>query len=178
MFYHILKFVQFFTMPKVFYCFKCTFQYLRPVGKKCQYKGESLASDVVDAAPPSVDPDSVATVSDKILLQLQQLGDECLVKDISRQVLPILPVLFVQNLESHGIDTEDTVESVVPSLGYFRNNTSIQAEVNKRLSQLAKNNETATRGRMKSQRGGPREIPVKKVLDWPQNFILTGSRKS
>ena len=31
---------------------------------------------------------------------------------------------------------------------------------------------------MKSQRGGPGEILVNKVVDWPQNFILTGNRKS
>ena len=37
-------------MPKVFYCSKCTLQHPRPVGKKCQYEGESLASDVEDAA--------------------------------------------------------------------------------------------------------------------------------
>ena len=81
----------------------------------------------------------------------------------------------IQNCESHGIDTEDTVESVVPSLGYLRNNTSIQAEVDKRLSELAQINESATRGRL---RGGPGEILVKKVVDWPQHFILTGNRKS
>ena len=31
---------------------------------------------------------------------------------------------------------------------------------------------------MKSQRGGPGEIPVKKVVGWPPNFILTRNRKS
>ena len=31
---------------------------------------------------------------------------------------------------------------------------------------------------MKSQRGGPGKIPVKKVVDWPQHFILTRNRKS
>ena len=67
---------------------------------------------------------------------------------------------------------------MVSSLPYLQNNTSILAEVDKRLSELAQINESATRGRMKSQRGGPGEIPVKKVVDWPQTFILTGNRKS
>ena len=84
----------------------------------------------------------------------------------------------IQNCESRGIDMEDTVESVVPSLGYLRNNTSIQVEVDQRLSELAQINESATRGRMKSQKGGPGEIPVKTVVDWPQHFVLTGNRKS
>ena len=84
----------------------------------------------------------------------------------------------IQSCESHGIDTEEAIESVVPSLGYLRNNTSIQAEVDTRLSELAQINESATRGRMKSQRGGPGEVLVKKVVDWPEHFILTGNRKT
>ena len=69
---------------------------------------------------------------------------------------------------------------MVPSLGYLRNNNSIQAEVDKRLSELAQINETATRSRIKSQRGYPGEIPVKRVVDWLQiqNFILTRSQKT
>ena len=180
-------------MPKVFYCSKCTLQHPRPVGKKCQYEVESLASDVEDAAPPSTDPAGVATVSDKILLQLQRLGEQ--MDSMDRRVQRTEAALgqgsqqasssartshspSIQNSESHGINTEETVESVVPSLGYLRNNNSIQVEVDKRLSELAQINEAATRGRMKSQRGGPREVPVKKVVDWPQHFILTGNRKS
>ena len=38
---------------------------------------------------------------------------------------------------------------MVPSLGYTRNNESVQAEVDKRLSALAQINETATKGRLK-----------------------------
>ena len=29
-----------------------------------------------------------------------------------------------------------------------------------------------------SNRGGPGDITVKRIVDWPQNFILTGSRKT
>ena len=76
------------------------------------------------------------------------------------------------------VSIRKTVESVVPSLGYLRNNTSIQAEVDKRLTELAQTNESATRGRLKSQMGGSGEVLVKKVVDWPQHFILTGNRKS
>ena len=135
----------------------------------------------------------VATVSDKILLQLQWLGEK--MDSMDRRVQRTDAALgqgsqqassfastshspSIQNCESHGIDTEETAESVVPSLGYLRNNTSIHVEVDKRLSELAQINEAATRGRMKSQRGGPGEVPVKKVVDWPQHFVLTGNRKS
>ena len=78
---------------------------------------------------------------------------------------------------SHGSDTECTVECVVPSLGYLRSNESVQAEVDKKLAELAQLNESATNGRLKSHHGGPGDVTVKRVVDWPQNFILTGSRK-
>ena len=47
----------------------------------------------------------------------------------------------------------NSTESVVPSLGYLRENESVQSEVDKRLAELERLNETATRGRLKSQRG-------------------------
>ena len=50
-------------------------------------------------------------------------------------------------------------------------------EVDKRLAELAQLNEPATKSRLKSQRGGPGDVMSKRVVDWPQNFILTGSRK-
>ena len=168
------------------------YKHPRPVGKKCQYEGETLSGDVEVPAPPSTEPDSNTTVSQQILLQLQQLGDKMDLMD--RRVQPTEAALgqgtsqassssitphnsSSQNILSHGIDTECTVESVVPSLGYLRNNESVQAEVDKRLAELAQLNESATKGRLKSQRGGPGDITVKRVVDWPQNFILTGSRK-
>ena len=80
---------------------------------------------------------------------------------------------------SHGSDTaSNSAESVVPSMEYLRSNESLQSEVEKRLADLKNLNEAATRGRVKSQRGGPGEITVKKSVDWPQNFILTGTHKT
>ena len=73
---------------------------------------------------------------------------------------------------------QNTVESVVPSIDYLRTNDSLQSEVEWRLAELRNINEFATRGRVKSQRGGPGEISVKRIVDWPQNFILTGSQKT
>ena len=179
-------------MPKVFYCSKCALQHPRPVGKKCQYEGESFSSDVEVAAPPSTEAVGTDTVSQQILLQLQQLGSK--MNQMDRRVQRTEAALQQGNSQashstviphnspssktlSAGIDTETTAESVVPSLGFLRNNVSVQAEVNKRLAQLAQMNETATKGRLKS-RGGPGDITVKRIVDWPQNFILTGSRKT
>ena len=63
-------------MPKVFYCSKCASQHSRPVGKRYQVAGESLVSDVEDAAPPSPSVSGISSVSGQILLQLQQLGEK------------------------------------------------------------------------------------------------------
>ena len=60
----------------------------------------------------------------------------------------------------------------------MRSNESIQCEVEKRLAELRKLNETVSKGRVKSQYGHPGDIFVKKSVDWPQNFILTGAQKT
>ena len=52
------------------------------------------------------------------------------------------------NAVSHGIATESHVtESVVPSMGFLRSNESLQSQVDKRLAELERINETATKGR-------------------------------
>ena len=80
---------------------------------------------------------------------------------------------------SHGSDTaSNPVDSLVPSMEYLRSNESLQSEVEKRLADLKNLNEAETRGRVKSQRGGPGKITDKKSVDWPQHFILTGTHKT
>ena len=71
MFYILHFIIAQFTMPKVFYCSKCALQYSQPVGKKCQYEGEWKWLH-----HPSTETAGNATVSQQILLQLQQLGDK------------------------------------------------------------------------------------------------------
>ena len=82
------------------------------------------------------------------------------------------------NLVGGSTMEQATVESVVPSINYLRTNESLQSEVEWRLAELRNINEFAKQGRVKSQRGGPGEISVKRIMDWPQNFILTGSQKT
>ena len=152
-------------MPKVFYCSKCALQHARPVGKKCQYEGESSSSDVEVAVPPSTEMVGNGTVSQQILLQLQQLGDK--MDQMDRSVQRTEAALDQGTSQassftvtshnspsskvlSNGINTETTVESVVPSLSYLRNNESVQVEVDKRLAELAQMNDTATKSRLKS----------------------------
>ena len=131
-------------------------------------------------------------MSGQILLQLQQLGEK--MDNMDRRVQWTEAALDQGNSQAssavisakhlseknlvQGPTSDNVTESVVPSLGYLRENASLQSEVDKRLAELEKLNETATRGRLKSQRGGPGDFSVKRMVDWPQNFILTGSRKT
>ena len=179
-------------MPKVFFCSNCLLQHARPVGKKCQQmQGESFSGDVDVPAPPS--PTYLSpSVSDKILLQLQQLGakmeqmdrrvqrTEAALEEGSTQASSsVSPAASSSNNPVGGSAMDDaTVQSVIPSIDYLRTSESLQSEVERRLAELKNINEFATRGRVKSQRGDPGDISVKRVMDWPQNFILTGNQKT
>ena len=90
---------------------------------------------------------------------------------------------FHKNLDhtmvSHGsVTASNSAQSMVPSMEYLRSNESLQNEVERHLADLKNLNEAVTKGRVKSQRGGPVEITVKKSVDWPQNFIVTGIHKT
>ena len=159
-------------MPKVFCCSKCTSQHPRLVGKRCQVVGESLVSDVEVVAPPSPLVSGISSVSGQILLQLQQLGDK--MDKMDRQVQRTEAALDQGNSQAsknspeknlvQALVPDNSTESVVPSLGYLRENESVQSEVDKRLAELERLNETATRGRLKSQRGGPSDFSVKRMV--------------
>ena len=129
--------------------------------------GESFSGDVDVPAPSS--PSSLPpSVSAQILTQLQQLGDK--MDQMDRRVQRTEAALdqgstqastSASSAASHsnnlvgGSTTElATVESVVPSIDYLRTNDSLQSEVERRLAELRNINEFATRGRVKSQRGG------------------------
>ena len=181
-------------MPKIFYCSKCQDEHERPVGKKCQLKlaGESFSSANEVVATPS---SSVSgSISDQILSKLSQIGEkmelmdrrvqrtEAALEQGTSRVSPLLSTSQSQpgtSTVSNSTATETNADqSVVPSIEFLRSNESIQCEVEKRLAELRTLNETESKGRVKSQRGGPGDIFVKKSVDWPQNFILTGNQKT
>ena len=187
-------------MPKVFHCSKCQKEHERPVGKKCQVKwaGESFSSTSEVAASSTSDSPAV---SDQILSKLQQIGEQMVSMDrrVRRTEVALeqgsshvsqLPSTSrsqhgTATVSNHSITIPDSNvteanfdQKVVPSIEFLRSNKSVQCEVEKRLVELRTLNESATKGKVKSQRGGPGDIFVKKSVDWPQNFILTGNQKT
>ena len=176
-------------MPKVFHCTSCQTQHARPVGKKCQLKaGESFFSDSEVVAAPS--PNEISGANE-ILKQLRQLGEkmDCMDKKLQRMEAALekghslatdIPATSQGTAgQVTGYDSDENIpQSVVPSLEFLRNSESLQSQVERRLTEPKNVNEMATRGRLKSQWGGPGEVTVKKLIDWPQNFILTGAHKT
>ena len=153
-------------MPKVFHCSKCQEEHVRPVGKKCmKTAGESFSSADPLPAPPS--PGDDITASDQILLQLRKIGEkmEAMDRRVQRTEAALeqgsshvsLPGTSQSQSQYdtvlHGTDTElASSQSVVPSMLFLRTNESIQHEVEKRLTELRHFNESASKGRVKSQR--------------------------
>ena len=68
-------------------------------------------------------------------------------------------------------------DSVIPSVQALQV-PHIQEHVDQRMRELGHLPETNTSGRYKSQRGGSEVVWVRKQVDWPQNFVLTGPNKA
>ena len=129
--------------------------------------GESLSSASEVVAPHSLSGNS--TVSDQILLQLRQIGKKidlmdrrlqptkaALEQGSSHNPLPFISQSQpVHNTVFNSTAMETSVDqSVIPSIEFLRSNESIQCEVEKHLAELRNLNETASKGRLKSQCGG------------------------
>ena len=78
-------------------------------------------------------------------------------KPIQQQILP-------QNIEQ------------LPQLHTIRQDLLIQAQVEKRLKELAEAEKSGTQ-KQKSLRGGPVEVLVPNKVKWPHEYVLSGSHK-
>ena len=174
-------------MPKVFDCMSCLTQHARPVGKNVK-AGESFSSDSKVVAHSSYNE---ITGTDEILKQLRQLCEkmdcmdkrvqhmEATLKKSNSQATNIPATSLGTAGQVMGYDSDENIaQSVVSSLDFLRNNESLQTQVERRLAELKNANEMATRGRLKSKRCGPGDVTVKKLIDWPQNLVLTGAHKT
>ena len=63
----------------------------------------------------------------------------------------------------------------LPDLCKIRQDAYIQSQVDQRLRDLASNENSGTK--IKSLRGGPIEVVVPSRIKWPQEFVLSGSKK-
>ena len=67
---------------------------------------------------------------------------------------------------------------LLPDLRNIRESDMYQNQIEERLQELRRLNETGSTGILKSQRGGALDVVVKHRIPWPQNHILSGSNKS
>ena len=130
--------------------------------------GESFSSASEVVAPPSVS--SISAVLDQILSKLLQIGEKMELMDrrVQRTEAALeqgspLPSTSQSQPGSSTVSNSNATEtnadqSVVPSIEFLRSNESIQCEVEKCLAELRTRNETASKGRVKSQSGGPGDI--------------------
>ena len=70
-------------------------------------------------------------------------------------------------------------EPLLPSVDYLKANPQIQAQVDNRVRELHQLHDLNITGNFRSQRvGGTGDILVKKRVQWPQNYVLTGLSKT
>ena len=67
--------------------------------------------------------------------------------------------------------------AVIPSINVLKENSVIQKQVDDRLNDYQGSQAVAQTGKLRSQRGGNNNVPIKKLAPWPQNYILTGPTK-
>ena len=192
-------------MPATAFCRSCDKNHVRPVGRNCKRVkvGDATATAVSVSGPsiPTVTAQPIATPSalqsDKDTLILQTLTNiseklnsldgrvrqtESALAD--RTTLPSGPSnsLPVENeVQNSNVATACPVfvnTSVVPTTEYLRTSTDIQKQVDARFVELHNaQGLQSTSGKLKSQRGGKAEVPIKRFVAWPQHYVLIGSDK-
>ena len=161
---------------------------MRPVGRKCtkQKVGDTTAmavsvSDMSDNAVPSVSTSSKASLvgnTDFNLLLLNKLTsiDEKLVSLDGRvkktetaiadrttdpEASPAMPSSSTASnvATTQPVSLSDT--AIIPSTEYLRTNAEIQKQVDARFIELHSNQVQNNAGKLKSQRGGGPDVPIK-----------------
>ena len=68
--------------------------------------------------------------------------------------------------------------NIIPSAEFLKSNDEIQRKVDARFAELH-NAQVAfqTTGKLKSQRGGASDVPIKRFVPWPQHYMLVGKEK-
>ena len=90
---------------------------------------------------------------------------------------PTVPPTGLQHftVQPTGLQNPTVPPTGLPNLSSLRQDAYIQSQVDQRLRDLAN---TATSGtKIKSLRGGPVEVVVPNRVKWPQEFVLSGSKK-
>ena len=73
------------------------------------------------------------------------------------------------------LPTQQSLVSPLPNLQSLRSDALIQAQVEQRLRDLVEENKSGTK--IKSLRGGSVDVVVTNRVKWPQEYVLSGSKK-
>ena len=73
------------------------------------------------------------------------------------------------------LSSQQSLVSAIPNLHALRNDAMIQAQVDQRLRDLVDENKSGTK--IKSLRGGSVDVIVPHRVKWPQEYVLSGTKK-
>ena len=194
-------------MPAKAFCRVCDVDHVRPVGRKCRRRRAQVgdvSANPLDASGPAnsdqVEQGASANlsneVSNAILTQLTSISarldsmdervrsNETALADKSaeRATVPVpgaanaSSALGVSQPSSSNPTPLSNNDAIVPSVAQLNADSALQRQVEQRMLELHQKNELALPGKMISQRGGG-NIPIKRSVPWPQNYVLVGPNK-
>ena len=185
------------------YCRKCDENHSRPVGRNCtriQQVGDVAATVGSVSGPAQANVNAHPTVTASISTPINS--------DVGSMILSKLSNIFEQidsldgrvriteaaladkttnqasgtkssvpNDQDVAISALEKSDSIVPSTDFLKSDHYIQQQVDARLKEY-QGVEPGNSGKLRSQRGGNTDVPIKRYVAWPQNYILVGPDKS
>ena len=193
---------------KNFFCTNCKTKHPRPINKNCENEVQSVSDQdnelSVSVENTSVNSGTVSSgdssgMNAMLLSELKNISAkmESMEKRLATTELKLLSaearcddsksaarhkvkktsVITSTPQETTDDDSSDS-ELVLPSKKFIKQDTRIQAQIQKRLDELKAINEQDDKGKFKSQRTLNDNVSVKCKIPWPQNQVLSGSTRS
>ena len=111
----------------------------------------------------------------QILSQLSAISDRLQVLEKNNVKNIIKEIKEASKKKTSSQAASITVPPTLPDLYKIRQDAYIQSQVDQRLRDLASNENSGTK--IESLRRGPIEVVVPNRVKWPQEFVLSGSKK-
>ena len=154
----------------------------------------SVSDSSIPTVSASATPSTPVTQSDRDDLILSTLNainakvtaldgrvlhtERALADQTTHPVNPIAATSDSQNANTSNVATPTALSvstAVVPTTDYLKNNLDIQKQVDARFVELHNAQVlSSSTGKLKSQRGGLTDVPIKKFVAWPQHYVLIG----
>ena len=164
-------------MPKVRHCLACNGQQKRPVGSKCQFKGDDALEGSTSSTSSAQNSDNLYqeilmalnSVSSRLSIMEQRMDrTEERLQGTCQQAPSTSSERAAVDMVSDQEESDAEDDTIIPSSHMLKGSKQIQDAMDQRLKELTTLNE---KGTFKSQRGVQEQIFVKRQVPWPQNYI-------